>query len=377
MRWSHLDTFRPICPVCWYSRGERAPLVVGLELQRQDQGLHHGILHCTNPACLCEFPVIDGLPILPPGPRSYLAENLLALLARQDLPAELESLLGDCSGPGSPFVTQRQQLSCYAWDHYGDVSIPCLDAAALGPLSSFPPPPKEARNTNTSGALLRLFEHLQPDLADLPPGPILEVGCSVGRLTFALTERYQRLTLGLDLNAEMLRLAQQLLQHGEAVFPLRRVGLVHDQMRITFPASRKELVDFWLADGLALPLPDRTFAAVVCVNVLDCVSAPYRLLQELTRVLAPAGRLVLAAPYDWSISATPVEGWLGGHSQRGPHGGASETLLRALLTPGCYRQSLPDLTIVRETLHFPWQVRLHERSVMIYDLHIIVAQRQG
>ena len=45
------------------------------------------------------------------------------------------------------------------------------------------------------------------------------------------------------------------------------------------------------------------------------------------------GGLVLTTPYDWS-AAVPVDAWLGGHSQRGPHQGSSEPILRGLLTPG-------------------------------------------
>ena len=39
----------------------------------------------------------------------------------------LESLIGDCCGPNSAFEQTRQQLSSYAWDHYGD-----LDPAEAG-----------------------------------------------------------------------------------------------------------------------------------------------------------------------------------------------------------------------------------------------------
>jgi SAM-dependent methyltransferase len=57
---------------------------------------------------------------------------------------------------------------------------------------------------------------------------------------------------------------------------------------------------------LAAPLPfaDGTFEGVVCHNVLECLAAPERLLEEIARVLRPGGRLVLGhADFDtlvWS-----------------------------------------------------------------------------
>ena len=80
------------------------------------------------------------------------------------------------------------------------------------------------------------------------------------------------------------------------------------------------------------------------------------------------GTVILATPYDWSPSATPVESWLGGHSQRGAHRGASEPVLHALLAEA-------GLEVIAEEPHLPWRVRLHERSSVDYDVHLVVARR--
>lgn len=76
-----------------------------------------------------------------------------------------------------------------------------------------------------------------------------------------------------------------------------------------------------------------TFARAIALNVLDCVANPRELLVSLASVLRTGGKISLTCPYDWSPGATPVEAWLGGHSERSDSNGAPEKVLRSLLTP--------------------------------------------
>ncbi|HKS24316.1 MAG TPA: hypothetical protein VJZ76_16060, partial [Thermoanaerobaculia bacterium] len=89
---------------------------------------------------------------------------------------------------------------------------------------------------------------------------------------------------------------------------------------------------------------------------------------ELARVVHAGGTAVVATPYDWSPASTPMENWIGGHSQRGPHGGAPEPLLRAVLAEEGFE-------IVEERERLPWRVRLHDRSSVEYEVHAVVARR--
>jgi len=107
------------------------------------------------------------------------------------------------------------------------------------------------------------------------------------------------------------------------------------------------------------------------------VYAPRELLISIGRVLQDGGKVVLTCPYDWSPSATPVEAWLGGHSQRSEKTGACEPVLRILLTPGAHPNSLNTLKLLVERDNLPWHVRLHDRSTMTYSLHLVVAERCG
>ena len=331
MRRAHFDALRPVCVVCRSAE----PLVVGRVVREHDDDVIEGILTCVSPGCQREYPVIDGIPVLVGPIRSWLSANPLQILARTDLSPELESLLGDVLGSGSQFDTTRQHVGIYAADHYVTRSAEQVLDAAM-------------RHVAVVGR------------------GILDAGCSVGGTTFALAEATGAITLGVDLNFAMLRVASRALREGRVQYARRRVGLAYDRQEIDVP--RSDLVDFWCADVASLPFAHATFSLTSALHLIDCVNAPRETLLELARVTRD--HVLLATPYDWSTAATPVESWLGGHSQRGPHRGASEPVLRALLSEA-------GLELAAEEEHVPWRVRLHERSSVDYDVHVIVARRKA
>jgi SAM-dependent methyltransferase/uncharacterized protein YbaR (Trm112 family) len=333
VRRGHFAALAPVCPVC-----RNAPLTIASALREHGDDVIEGILSCTNGQCLREYPIVDGIPVIVAAIRTWLASHPLQVLLREDLSPELESLLGDALGPGSQFDSIRQHTGMYAADHYGH------------------------------GAAASLLTHALGLAGDGIDGPAIDTGCSVGGTTFTLAAETRRMTLGVDLNFAMLRIASRALREGVVRYPLRRVGVVYERQELPFDPLSKELVDFWCCDVAALPVAAATFALAASLNVLDCVPSPHETLTELTRVLRPRGQAVLATPYDWSPNATPIEQWLGGHSQRGPHRGASEPVLRTLLGP--------ELEVVAEEEALPWQVRVHDRSTMRYDVHLVVAAKR-
>lgn len=356
MRRRHLETLRPVCPVCRTAGGGENALFLA-DVRREEGGhVLEGTLRCPSPSCQREYPILDGIPLLIANLRAYVAGTIDQINAREDLDIATESLLGDCCGPGSSYDATRQHLSTYAWDHYGD-----LDPQEIGPIR-----PGSVRSVLDRGLELA---------GTLPEGPILDLGCAVGRTTFELAARTGRPVVGVDLGYAMLRLASQALREGRVRYPRRRVGLVYDRrdFAVRFPGMQD--VDFWACDALSLPFPSGTFAAVVGLNVLDCVQSPHDLLAALPRLLADQGKAILSTPYDWSPAATPVEAWLGGHSQRGETAGASEPVLRALLTADAHPASIEGVRIVAEESAIPWRVRLHERAAMEYRVDLVVAKR--
>lgn len=345
MRRAHLERLRPVCPVCRKN---------GLEMPLETAA---GMLRCSRAGCQREYPVIDGIPFLIGPLRGWVGNHLLQLLARDDLPEDLESLLGDCAGPNSTFDSTRQHLSIYGRSHYGDLD-PEEDPAG-------------------SGRVVDLLETALERVGPAPDGPALDAGCAVGRTTFEIAARTGRLTVGLDLHAAMLRLAARVLATGRVRYPRRRVGLAYDRREFPVDLGDAGQVDFWGGDATDLPFADETFALVVSLNVLDCVTSPRDHLAEVARVLTPGGRAVFTTPWDWSPNATPVEAWLGGHSQRGSGQGESAPVLEALLTPGAHPASVEGLAIVATEPALPWRLATHDRSTTEYAVHLVAVEKRA
>ena len=139
-------------------------------------------------------------------------------------------------------------------------------------------------------------------------------------------------------------------------------------------------VDKFVLKAIPTPIP----AVVTPVN-MACIMAQVQKsvlersfadgsLRFIATLLRVDGTAILSTPYDWSQGVTPVEAWIGGHSQRGFHQGGGESLLRDLLTPGGHPQSVEGLRLVAEAMDVPWQERLHNRNVVSYSVHLCVAE---
>jgi SAM-dependent methyltransferase len=200
---------------------------------------------------------------------------------------------------------------------------------------------------------------------------VIDIGCSVGRTSFEHAARSSGLVLGIDLSIPMLRLASCALRHGVVRYPRRRVGIVYDEREFPVRFEGADRVDFWACDVLALPFAAGTFAHATALNVLDCVASPLDMLIALKDVLRAGGTALLSTPYDWSAAATSPAAWIGGHSQRGPHAGASEPLLESLLSGGSHPSAVQSLRRIASIEHFPWHARLHDRSSVTYDVHVV------
>lgn len=329
-------------------------LQIGAVLKESENDIDEGILVCSNRNCLSEFPIIHGIPIIVADVRSFISQNILSILSDMELSEPMESLVGDCCGPGSAFDMVRQYVGTYAFDHYGD-----LDPGVI------------PGNGAEAGSAVRVLEKGLSGVRGKLTGPVIDIGCAVGRTTFSLADWSPDIVVGVDLNFTMLKTAQNVLQKGIVRYPLRRCGIVYN--RRTFPVFFKNAkrVDFWACEAASLGFNAR-FSMAASIHVLDCVNNPYEHLRTVTGLLKPDATAIFATPYDWSVSATPVESWIGGHSQRSDTFGSPEVFVRNLLTEGKHPYSIPGFEIVEEMDNIPWTVRLHDRSVMHYKVHLFL-----
>jgi SAM-dependent methyltransferase len=61
----------------------------------------------------------------------------------------------------------------------------------------------------------------------------------------------------------------------------------------------------YVSDAAAIPVPNASFDAVLCTEVLEHVPDPVAVVQELARVLRPGGKLLLTAPLGSGIHQEP------------------------------------------------------------------------
>lgn len=351
MRTAHFETFQPHCLVCRAKTGTPAPLRLEKIFRQADDQILEGILQCDNLDCQFEYPILDGVPLLVPNLREYLASATHWIMQRDDLNPLTVSLLRDGGGQEGYLHQMHQQLSSYGWCHYGDL---------------------DPENSDPAAGSTRQLWSAAVDL-NAASGPSIDIGCSLGRTTLETAQATSTITLGVDFNFAAVRQAANVLTGGRISFPLRRIGIAYQQRELKVDFANRKLVDFWVCDAHDLPLADATFAQAISLNTLDSVHAPVTLLQSIARIVRPGGRITIALPFDWSSHVTPIEGWLGGHSQRASHEARGDEILRRIFaaqSPGLER-----LKIHREQDDLEWVVRNHDRSKTVYRVYSVELEK--
>jgi len=69
----------------------------------------------------------------------------------------------------------------------------------------------------------------------------------------------------------------------------------------------------YVSDLAAIPVPDSSFGAVLCAEVLEHHPEPIAVVKELARILKPGGRLILTAPLGSGIHQEPYH-YYGGYT---------------------------------------------------------------
>lgn len=104
-------------------------------------------------------------------------------------------------------------------------------------------------------------------------GKILEIGTGKGRVTALLAKRVPRLTT-VDIDVKSQRQAK---------------------LYATYRNVRSK-IRFMACNAENLPFPKHSFHAIVSANVLHHMKRPYRVLEEIVRVVKPEGKIVLSDP---------------------------------------------------------------------------------
>ncbi|MEE4252397.1 MAG: methyltransferase domain-containing protein, partial [Alcanivoracaceae bacterium] len=79
---------------------------------------------------------------------------------------------------------------------------------------------------------------------------------------------------------------------------------------LDYPATGQELYGARpdvFADGAKLPFPDQCFDGVFCLEVLEHVPEPAKVMQEISRVLKPGGRAWISMPFLYPLHDAPFD----------------------------------------------------------------------
>ncbi len=78
-------------------------------------------------------------------------------------------------------------------------------------------------------------------------------------------------------------------------------------LELDSPAARElGAADLYYSGG-SFPVPDASFDAVICSQVLEHVFTPQEFLAEIHRVLRPGGGLLLTTPFAWDEHSQPYD----------------------------------------------------------------------
>ena len=84
-------------------------------------------------------------------------------------------------------------------------------------------------------------------------------------------------------------------------------SLAYEGLEIDQERNRLNPNVSYFYDGIMFPLPDTSFDAVLCSQVLEHSFAPSTLLSEINRVLRVGGLLYLAVPFMWPEHEQPYD----------------------------------------------------------------------
>ena len=155
---------------------------------------------------------------------------------------------------------------------------------------------------------------------DLPRKKALDIGCSVGRISFELAREYESVT-GLDFSARFINLAHRLQTEGKLLYTIIDEGELvsykeHSLDELGLKENASSII-FMQADACNLKSNFQGYDLIVAANLLDRLYAPSRFLRILHERINPQGIVVLASPYTWLEEFTEKGEWLGGYKKDG------------------------------------------------------------
>lgn len=124
-------------------------------------------------------------------------------------------------------------------------------------------------------------------LQDRPAPVVLDVATGTGRIPFLLLSSpvFNGRVVGLDYSRKMLKRA------------------------VEKTAGYPDRVIYVWQNAMQLPFPDNSFDLVACVEAIEFMPRPVRVLEELVRVLVPGGMVLTTLRRGWESKVMPRKSW--------------------------------------------------------------------
>ncbi|CAJ1014770.1 putative Methyltransferase domain containing protein [Leishmania utingensis] len=172
----------------------------------------------------------------------------------------------------------------------------------------------------------------------------LDIGCATGASVLEMSKVFDGGVIGIDFSEVFIHLAKEVVNQatsGKRVAYTAPVqGEITEPRELQLPhEARPDRCEFYAGDAMNMFEEDHkittkasrlypnvkywqarkgeTFDGVLCLNLIDRVPDPQRLLDSFARLLAEDGILILADPYSWWEDATEKSRWLGGRKENG------------------------------------------------------------
>eukprot|EP00667_Euglena_gracilis_P001879 EG_transcript_1879 len=204
------------------------------------------------------------------------------------------------------------------------------------------------------------------DRLNVPTTSALDLGCSVGGISFELAQVFSRVH-AIDLDEQMIHFANTLKAEGKLPYDVVEEGRLTTQQWAVAPANRQN-VTFQVTDATCLPPDLKAHDVVLLANLLDCSSSPKAILGRmggLKGAVEVGGLLVNLSPYSWEDELTNEGAWLGGFVTDG----------KLVRTIDGMRAALGDAFQLVEEHAVPMALREHARKFTYLSCHATVWRR--
>ncbi len=244
-----------ICPECIESQ---VPLMLEIE-RRIDDDVLQGKLYCE--ACHAIYKINEGIAVVVP---------------EKTLP-----LVNDEAG-----YNTTAMLSAYLWSHYSEFF----------------------NGSDATDAYKKWASHLLEK-----KNWALDIGCSVGRLSFELSQSHGNV-IGLDTSYAFIKKAREILSKRTLRFDMIIEGQITEE-KVCDLDSKFQFgnIEFIVADAMALPFTSHMFDTAASVNILEKVPHPGQHLKEIDRILQKKdSSFLFSDPFSWDENISDPKSWLSG-----------------------------------------------------------------